>query len=242
MTAKRLAGTLLLVLGTGAAGEEASAAAAAAPASAAPLEEGPPELPPTLADRIFDVWIDDMEVGEHSFRFTGEPTDFRVDSEASFRVKIAFVTVFRYEHEATEVWRDGCMVSVDSTTESGEDFRVRGEASAGGFSMDTGDGGQTYDVDCPWGFAYWNPGMRDRTRLINPQDGKLFEVQCLELEPQPLSVGGRSVRARTWSLSGEDLDITLYYDDEDRWIGLDSAVGERMLRYRPARDDPFYPG
>lgn len=200
-------------------------------------------LPPLLEDRTFRVLLDDREVGGHRYRFTGTPADFRVESQADFQVKIAFVTVFSYDHEAHEHWVDGCMVDLESDTDTNRDFRVRGERSAGGFAVDAGDGGQTYDLDCPWGFAYWNPAMRERARLINPQDGKLLDVTFSELEPRPLSVGDRSVRAKAWSMTAEKLDVTLYYDEEDRWLGLDSVVqGGRVLRYRPDPSDPFYPG
>ena len=232
-----------------AAAEARAEAPAEAPAEAVgepiaeTLAETPPGLPPTLEDRVFQVFLDEREVGAHVYRFEGTPEDFRVESIASFEVKIAFVTVFSYEHEARESWVDGCMVALESDTDTNKDFSVRGERSAGGFAIDAGDGGQTYDVACPWGFAYWNPAMRERPQLINPQDGRLFDVTYDELEPRPLSVGGRSVRTRAWALTGEKLDVTLYYDDADRWIGLDSAVqGGRVLRYRPHPSDPFFPG
>jgi hypothetical protein len=216
--------------------------ALAAPLADAEAAEAP--LPPVLEDRVFEVRVDDRDVGAHRFRFEGDPADFRVHSAADFEVKISFVTVFSYEHRAEEHWVDGCLVSLDSKTDGREDFEVHGERTGGGFSIETLEGGQTLDLPCPWGFAYWNPAMRERARLVNPQDGRLFEIESRELDPRPLSVGDRSVRARAWSLtgSGEKLDLTLYYDEQDHWIGLDSTVeGGRVLRYRPHRDDPFYP-
>ncbi|MEE4301813.1 MAG: DUF6134 family protein [Pseudomonadales bacterium] len=240
-----LALALALGAAAGVAAPESSAMADGeqGPAVQETAAAAPSALPPTLEDRVFQVFLDDREVGSHVYRFEGTPEDFHVESSADFEVKIAFVTVFSYEHEAREHWVDGCMVSLASDTDTKEDFRVRAERSPGGFAVDAGDGGQTYDVDCPWGFAYWNPAMRDRSRLINAQDGRLLDVACSELAPRPLSVGGRSVRANAWSLTGEKLELTLYYDQQDRWIGLDSAVqGGRTLRYRPHPSDPFYPG
>lgn len=210
--------------------------------------------PAHLEDRTFRVFIDDKRVGEHRFRFSGEPGAFRLESTADFKYRLAFVTVFSYEHECTERWRGGCLVAVASHTQTGGDeFAVEGAAVEGGFSLEGGkvsrqndaDKGQTLDLDCAWGFAYWTPELRGRSPLINPQDGKVFEVEWEELGETPLKMENESVSARAWTLrSPEDkLDITLYYDAEDRWIGLDSVVeGSRLLRYRPASSDPFYPG
>ena len=51
-----------------------------------------------------------------------------------------------------------------------------------------------------------------------------------------------NVEARSWTLLGEDVEVTLYYDAEDRWLGLDSPLENgRTLRYRPAKADPLYP-
>lgn len=203
---------------------------------------------PDLLDREFRVFIDDKEVGEHDFRFSGNPDQFELESTADFAYKVAFVTVFSYEHEAQERWQDGCMVALESSTrERGKDLSVTGSTVDGGFSLEgSAEGaGQTHDIDCAWGFAYWTPALRERERLINPQDGRLFEVEWEDLGEQPLSLEGQSVQARAWALRspGNELDITLYYDPDDCWIGLDSVVGgDRTLRYRTKPSDPYHPG
>jgi hypothetical protein len=215
---------------------------AGVPATAADVEASPP-LPPSLDGRTFDVFLDDREVGRHTFRFDGTPDDFTLRSEAEIRVKIAFVTVFRYEHEATERWVDGCMTRLDSQTDdNGDDIAVTGVARETGFSVESGDGGETWDVDCAWGFAYWNPALPGRERLINPQDGNLLEIAWEDLGGRRITVDGIEIAARAWSLKAEEMDIRLYYDDADRWVGLDSRRDGRLVRYRPAESDPAHPG
>ena len=215
---------------------------ALAPAPACAAEDATGPLPPRLEDRVFDVFLDDREVGGHRYHFEGDPSDFRLESRAEFAVKIAFVTVFSYDHEADEHWVDGCLVTLASETEARREFTVDARRTSDGFSVDTGDGGQTYAWACPWSFAYWNPALRERARLVNPQDGKVFDLSFEALEPAPLTIGERSVRTRRWAMTGEKLDVTLYYDEQDRWLGLDSVVeGGRVLRYRPDPSDPFYP-
>ena len=208
-------------------------------------------LPPALDDRSFDVFIDDWEVGTHRFTFEGEPESFTLRSEASMRLKIAFVTMFRYEHEATERWEDGCLASVESTTEAKQDNAVTGRAEGDAFVVETALGADRYEDACTWGFAYWNPAMTTRATLVNPQDGQRFETTFEALEDGPLDIGDRTVRAKRTKLRGvpagdvglEDVKpvaITLYSDDDGRWIGLDAEVeGDRLLRYRPSADDPY---
>lgn len=208
--------------------------------TAFPAAAEDPILPQT---RLFDASVDGRELGRHRFELSGSPDDFRVRSVADFRVRVAFVTLFRYEHEAREHWVDGCMVSLESTTnDDGTQQSVSAEAVETGFSIKTGQGGQTLDQDCAWSFAYWHPELREHTELINAQDGRLFEVEWTELGEQTLEVAGGTLETRAWALRNQKLDITIHYDAEGRWAGLDTVRGERTVRYRPAPGDPLHPG
>lgn len=214
-------------------------AAALTAAAVLPAAADGPTLPVT---RVFDASVDDRELGRHRFELTGSADDFRVRSVADFRVRVAFVTLFRYEHEAREHWVDGCMVTLESTTDDdGTEHEVSGEAVETGFSIETGEGGRTLDQDCAWGFAYWHPGLREQDELINPQDGRLFEVEWTDLGEQTLEVAGETIETRAWALRDDELDITIHYDAEGRWAGLDTVRGDRTVRYRPAPGDPLHP-
>jgi hypothetical protein len=213
------------------------AAVSVLPAAAA---EGLPPLPLT---RVFDASVDGRDLGQHRFELTGTADDFRVRSVADFRFRLAFVTLFRYEHEAREHWVDGCLVSLESTTDDdGTKHRVSGEAVGTGFSIEAGEGGRTLDQDCAWSFAYWHPELRQQDELINPQDGRLFRVNWTSLGERTLEVGGETLETRAWALRNDELDITIHRDAEGRWVGLDTVRGERTLRYRPAPGDPLHPG
>jgi hypothetical protein len=63
------------------------------------------------------------------------------------------------------------------------------------------------------------------------------------LGERTLEIGGETRTTRAWQLDAEKLDIVLHYSAEGRWLGLDSTLENgRTLRYRPADDDPAYPG
>lgn len=204
-------------------------------------------------ERRMTVFLDDREVGLHTFRFDEEDGTLRVRSEAEFQVRVVFVTLFRYEHEANERWRAGCLVGLESKTdENGELFEVSSQASDTGLEVATREGRHEVKSDCPWSFAYWTPSLRERELLVNPQDGAMLEVEFENLGTRSLRVGRRDTEVTAWKLRGRDVtpgkdsetnvEITIFYDSEDRWFGLDSDVGNgRTLRYRPASDDIAHP-
>ncbi len=205
-------------------------------------------------ERRMQVLLDGRDVVLHTFRFDEQDGTLRVRSEAEFRVRLAFVTLFRYEHEANERWRGGCLVGLQSRTdENGTRFEVQGERSETGLAVQTHDGKHEVAADCPWSFAYWSPSLRERKLLVNPQDGAMLNVDFEHLGKQPLRIGEQEIEVDAWKLRGRnvtpggngetEIGITIFYDSEDRWVGLDSPVDNgRTLQYRPASDDVAYPG
>lgn len=211
------------------------------------------EIDAPAEERRMQVFLDDREVGLHTFRFDAADGTLRVRSEAEFEVKLAFITLFNYEHQANEHWRGGCLVGLESkTNENGKRVEVASQNGDAGLELTTSDGSHQIAAECPWSFAYWTPSLRERELLVNPQDGAALAVDFEDLGPQTLDVGNSQMDVRAWKLRGRDVRpgkeeapevrITIYYDTEDRWAGLDSDVGNgRTLRYRPAPGDLVYP-
>ncbi|MCC5885367.1 MAG: hypothetical protein JJT88_02915 [Gammaproteobacteria bacterium] len=242
-TCARTTLALLTLLGVAAVGHGDDGAEAAANGGITPAAE----------ERRMQVFLDDREVGLHTFRFDDSDGTLQVRSEAAFQVRVVFVTLFNYEHEANERWRGGCLVGLESKTdENGKRFEVASRSSDAGLEVTTRDGSHKVATDCPWSFAYWTPSLRERQLLVNPQDGAALEVDFEDLGPRTLKIGRSELEVRAWQLRGRDVtpgredgaevSITIFYDAEDRWAGLDSDVGSgRTLRYRPAPDDIVHP-
>ena len=57
----------------------------------------------------FRVLLDDSPIGEHRFALATTGGERKLVSEARFAVKLLGVTVYRYRHEATELWRGDCL-------------------------------------------------------------------------------------------------------------------------------------
>ena len=54
----------------------------------------------------FEVYLDDKAIGEHTFSVQQNQGIETIRTEASFDVKVLFVTAFSYDHENIEVWGD----------------------------------------------------------------------------------------------------------------------------------------
>lgn len=182
----------------------------------------------------FRVYLDDREIGEHSFVLEEGQGVRRLASRASFDVGFLFFNVYSYRHRADEVWEGDCLIRIDAATEDGgERFRVAGARRDGAFVVDSGEGTERLP-SCIMSFAYWNPAMLEQNRLLNAQTGEYLEVAIDPQGQDTLTFGDRPVPARRYALTAEDIRITLWYGEAGDWLALESVTPEGYaIRYRP---------
>lgn len=196
--------------------------------SSAPAQERAGEV----ANWDFDVYLDEKKVGTHLFTVSEADGVKHVQSEANFKVKILFISAYRYEHRAAERWTDNCLEEFDaSTNTNGNRIQVSGAQIGAGFFVDRGDKPVELS-ECVMTFAYWNPDFLDQPRLLNPQTGEYLDVYVEQVGEETLEVRGQPVAATRFKLTANEIDLTLWYSLDDEWLALESvAKGGRMIRY-----------
>jgi hypothetical protein len=168
-------------------------------------------------DWDFRVLLDGDEIGRHRFALYDNGVEREMRIEARFAVKFLAITFYRYEHVATERWRDGCLRALVSRT---DDDGAR-------LAVDWRDPGS----GCQMSFAYWNPRILQQQRLLNAQTGEIVPVNVQAMGEESIQVRGRPVRAQRYRRSAPPLEIDNWLDDGD-WVALESpAKGGRRLRY-----------
>ncbi|MGB5511998.1 MAG: DUF6134 family protein [Woeseiaceae bacterium] len=185
----------------------------------------------------FDVLLDDKPIGVHTFAVEDTGTELRLETTASFDVKFLFINAFRYRHQNTEVWQDGCLSSIDAVTDSnGKELVVRGRRDGGDFDIAQADSTKTLP-GCVQTFAYWNPAVLESEQLLNSQTGEYEAVAVTYEGPDQVSLAGQAVEALRYTLATRGGDITLWYSrDGLTWLALKApAKGGRTLTYRPTR-------
>jgi hypothetical protein len=184
---------------------------------------------------LFDVFLDGKKIGYHRFDIKDAGEGPAVYSEASFDVKFLFVTAFRYRHNTTERWAQGCLEEIEARTDSnGKRLSVVGSKTRDGFVIET-DNREAALPECVMTFAYWNPGFLDQPRLLNPQTGEYVDVDVEELGTDVVEINGREISARSVRITAPRVDIKLWYSEDADWLALESvAKGGRIIRYELA--------
>jgi len=179
----------------------------------------------------FRVLLDGREIGQHRFtlRSTGEERELR--SEASFDVRVLFVSAYRYQHVANERWSGDCLQSLVARTDTNGDRQVVNAEERGDRLLVERSQGRDELEGCVMSFAYWNPRMLEAHRLLNSQTGEWMPVTVTTQGEEMVQVRGQPVAAQRHHISGSHLQIDLWYAGGN-WVALEAAAqGGRRLRY-----------
>ncbi|MEM8799640.1 MAG: DUF6134 family protein, partial [Pseudomonadota bacterium] len=115
----------------------------------------------------------------------------------------------------------GELLSIDAYTyDNGKSFTVKGERTAEGFSVaatrevngEMSDLSYVTDREIV-SSTYWDPRLREQSKVLNTQTGKLSEITVTELPREWVEIGDSRFPATPYRLEG-GLNIDIYYDDE----------------------------
>jgi hypothetical protein len=183
----------------------------------------------------FKAFLDDKPIGQHRFTVVADGAGGRkVTSEADFQVKFLGFSAYHYRHHADEQWTGDCLTGLQSTTDDdGKPASVRLDKNGDTNAIKT-NAGATSEPGCLMTYAYWNPAMRERKRLLNPQTGKVDTVKVERVGNGKVTVDGKDVAATDWRISGGESPVDIWISESGDWVGLDSMVGngKHKLMYR----------
>jgi hypothetical protein len=167
----------------------------------------------------FKVLRDGDEVGFHRVVFRSEGDSLIAESEFSLDVKVLFFTAYRYRYTSTDVWRNGCLVSVDATVdENGDQTAVRANSANQRLTITGPSGVETADAGI-FPTNHWHAGVVDTERVLNTITGKVADVRIIDDGVDWVMVNGGTYPARRYHYTG-DLRNTVWYDGDGRWVKM----------------------
>ncbi len=175
----------------------------------------------------FEVLLDKQNIGTHTFTLNNN----QLTSKANFNVKVLFINAYRYQHQADEQWQGDCLTGLKAHTEENKVItEVKGQLQGGQFNVENNGVTQALPA-CVMTFAYWNPKMLKQSHLLNPQNAQWLDVRVTDEGQQTYLVRGVPTPTQQYRLIGtyrgkKTLNITLWYDQQQRWVGLQSLTPE----------------
>lgn len=200
------------------------AAAGALPASAEPE--------PNLAAFNFAVMRNGQQIGNSSVRLQRNGRETVAEMITHVRVRIGYVTVYRFDQTQTERWADGRLVALNSVTDdNGTAHRVNATRSGNALVVDAD--GRTSEIDPAIVPASpWNAAVLGQRVALNPQDGTLSRVSVTDHGKEELVLSGRTTPVRHYSIE-TSFTQDVWYDDDKRLVRVELRAGDgSKIQYR----------
>lgn len=179
----------------------------------------------------FHIMWKGRPIGFHVVNVEKTHDGVRVDTRVEMRVKFGPIPLYRYSHRASEVWRNGTLYSLRSTTDDDGDEMSLQIWRQNGVLMGDGD---AYSGPAPKGAvpsSWWNRELLGAKTILNTQNGEIIPVAIVDLGRTTLPGGGSADHFRVTG----SLALDLWFDGA-RWIGSHVVIDGEELTYQPIED------
>ena len=170
---------------------------------------------PVPADMVFDVSRKGERIGTHAMRFAASEGGLRVESRLDLTVKMAFITVYRYEQSGRDDWQDGTLVRTSiRTIDDGKDTLVVAEMREGKLVVEGPTGSYETSLGSMTDLSFWNEAITRGPPLIDSQTGELIKIAVQPDATDTITVRGQPVSARRFTMAAtKGRSGTVWYDD-----------------------------
>jgi hypothetical protein len=201
-------------------------AAALFSSSAAPAE-------PMAETLRFEVMREGQQIGTNTIELRRNGSETTVQMMTQVQVKIAFVTVYRFEQTETERWVGGKLMALSAVTnDNGTRHRVKATRTNDRLTIEA-DGKTTEVAGNTIPASLWNPLLLEKTVAFNPQDGTMMPIAVTDRGVDQLVVQGRAKRTRHYVINST-FPQDVWYDDARQLVKVELKVSDgSTIRYQP---------
>lgn len=196
--------------------------------SQTPMEVGPVQ-PHQSADPFtlypngleFDVYRKGSRIGRHKVSFEQDGDQLIVDTDFKLKVKLLFVTAYKFTFKATGVWEDGQLVSVQGdVNDNGDKRKIDAFVKDDGKFFTTGKKGEFVADSWVYPTNHWNIGAVDSRVVLNTLNGDLAEVEVIRHGIETVDTKAGPVQAEKFEYTGQLRDTNVWYDSAGRWVKM----------------------
>ena len=138
----------------------------------------------------YRVLRDGAEIGRHRVRFSHRDGQLIVETEVRIAVTFLFVTLYRYELDARESWRDGRLVALASVIDDdGDRYAVNAVSDGETISVEAGANSWTAPATVAPS-SLWHRGMARGALLLGIEQGERIAVAFDEVGREAVTARG----------------------------------------------------
>ena len=169
------------------------------------------------------VFRDGEPVGRHVIEFNrqGDSTNVKITTHVA--VKLAFITVYRFDHSGVESWKGNHLLSMKSETYDDGTSHQLSVTSEGDHLSVAADGTQSDAPAAILPASLWQAGTVHQSSLLNTLDGTVMRVSVRDEGEDLLNTDGKSFPAHHYKMSG-GLQRELWFDKSNTLVRLQFAA------------------
>jgi hypothetical protein len=188
---------------------------------------------PSSTTTNFAIMRDGDQIGTCSFRLHRSGRETTVEVVTHVQVKLAFITVYRFDQTETERWVDGRLVSLTSETDdNGTPHKVSATSRSNVLTVDAD--GKVSEVDSSlMPVSLWNAALVQKSTALNPQDGSIVSLSVTDHGKEQLILQGRHETAHHYSIK-TTFPQEVWYNDHQQLVkvALRGSDGSK-IEYHP---------
>ena len=171
----------------------------------------------------------DEPIGSHRVSIARNGNEIVIETESNLKVGFGPLTVFEFEHQRRELWRDWELVeSIAQTTKNGESYNIKITRQAEGYKRVV-NGREDQLEDPVKVLALWHGDLFEHEFFISPLEDKLYRLSVDFVGEERIEIGDQRVQALHYRMTG-DSERELWYDEAGHVLKV------RLYDYGPAID------
>ena len=180
----------------------------------------------------FAVMRNGQQIGSNTIELRRNGPETTVHMVTRVEVKIAFVTVYRFDQTETERWVGGKLMALNAVTDdNGTLHRVKATRANDKLAIEA-DGKVSEIAGNTIPASLWNPLLLEKTVAFNPQDGTMMPIAVTDRGEDQLLVQGRAKRARHYVINST-FPQEVWYDDARQLLKVELKGSDgSTIRYQ----------
>ena len=175
----------------------------------------------------FDIIRKGKDIGDHVIQFKEKNGQLIVNVDINIKVKLAFVVVYKFEHQSKEVWEDGALVSFTGKTifEDDREYDVSIEVKDANYEGSGMDGSFTFPKNILVS-NYWNIDLMKQNEIFDTQKGIIRKTTIQDVGIESIDFHGKNINANKFILNAEKhpkdkgpfSETSIWYDENNELV------------------------
>lgn len=167
----------------------------------------------------YEVRRNGSPIGSHRLTFRRHDGVLVINAQFSISITFLGFPVYRYDYRSEEIWKDGCMRSVEAwIDDDGKRWTVTGREKGDELRVSGPSG--NFVIERPvFPTNHWNAEVVRTNAVFNTLTGRLNEVNIKRVGDETVPTGTGPRKATHYRFTGE-LETNVWYDAAGRWVKM----------------------